>query len=84
MAIKHFVPAGFHSRSVFFQDALKTSDQRTIIPYSQFDRLLKEKKISSVNITDTHIQGELKEQLENGNRQFTTAKVEDETDIYRP
>ncbi len=62
----------------FFQDALKTSNQTTIIPYSQFDRLLKEKKITSVNITDSHIQGELKEKLENGSTQFITAKVEDE------
>ena len=46
------------------------------IPYSQFETLVDQGKVSDVTISDTSIQGKLKSALPNGNTAFTTARVE--------
>ena len=46
------------------------------IPYSQFEQLLNEGKISEVSISTDSIQGELKEPLPDGKRQFYAVRVD--------
>ena len=46
------------------------------IPYSQFEALVAQGKVSDVTISDTTIQGKLKAALPDGNTAFTTARVE--------
>ena len=46
------------------------------IPYSQFETLVAQGKVSDVTIGDTSIQGKLKSPLPDGNTAFTTARVE--------
>jgi cell division protease FtsH len=46
------------------------------IPYSEFQQLARDDKVSDVIITENHIQGRLKEPLPDGRSQFITRKVE--------
>lgn len=45
------------------------------IPYSQFEQLLHERKVTQVGISDRYIQGKLKEPLPNGKTSFVTTRV---------
>jgi cell division protease FtsH len=47
----------------------------TIIPYSQFQQLLNEGKVTKVTITGDTIRGSLSEKLPNGDTNFTTVQV---------
>src|SRR3974377_2474214 len=46
------------------------------IPYSQFEQLLKDRKIAEIGVSDRYIQGKLKEPLPDGRREFLTTRVE--------
>jgi len=46
------------------------------IPYSQFQTLLKERRIAEISITDTHIMGTLKEPLPDGKKSFIATRVD--------
>src|SRR6516165_11154888 len=46
------------------------------IPYSQFEQLLKDKKIAEIGVSDRYIQGKLKEPLPDGRSQFVTTRVD--------
>src|SRR5215469_14646651 len=52
-----------------------TAQKVAAIPYSQFDQLLHDHKVSEVAISDRYIQGLLKEPL-NGKSQFVTTRVD--------
>jgi cell division protease FtsH len=47
----------------------------TIIPYSQFQQLLNEGKVTKVTVTGDTIRGSLSEKLPNGDTNFTTVQV---------
>jgi cell division protease FtsH len=54
-----------------------TTAQRVApIPYSQFQQLLRDSKISEIAVSDRYIQGKLKEPLPNGKSQFVTTRVD--------
>lgn len=55
----------------FFSHAQKIAS----IPYSKFEQLLQDHKIDQVAVSDRYIQGQLKEPLKNGKRQFVTTRV---------
>jgi cell division protease FtsH len=46
------------------------------IPYSQFQQLLKDRKIAEIGVSDRYIQGKLREPLPNGKSQFVTTRVD--------
>jgi cell division protease FtsH len=46
------------------------------IPYSQFQQLLKDRKIAEIGVSDRYIQGKLKEPLPDGRSQFVTTRVD--------
>ncbi len=48
------------------------------IPYSQFQDLLKERKVKQISITSNYIQGELTQPLADGRSKFVTTRVEPE------
>src|SRR3954466_3865714 len=48
------------------------------LPYSDFERLLREGKVDSVAVSDRFIQGLLKQPLPSGQRQFFTTRLDPE------
>src|SRR5438034_8539976 len=65
------------AREVFIiQYAVSVANQIAPIPYSDFQRLLREGKIASVGVSDRFIQGSLKEPLPGGKKQFVTTRVD--------
>jgi cell division protease FtsH len=46
------------------------------IPYSQFQQLLQDRKVSEVAVSDRYIQGKLKTPLQSGKTQFITTRVD--------
>src|SRR5512140_3759407 len=48
------------------------------LPYSEFQRLLKDGQIQDMQITANHIQGELKNALPDGRKRFVTTRVDPE------
>ncbi len=46
------------------------------IPYSQFEQLLRDGKVSEVGVSDHYLQGKLKEPLPDGKSQFVTTRVD--------
>lgn len=59
------------------RDAWVNFQEVSPIPYSEFQRLLKENKIEEVVVSDNYLRGTLKEPL-NGKKQFMTTRVEDD------
>ncbi|HKH97290.1 MAG TPA: ATP-dependent zinc metalloprotease FtsH [Beijerinckiaceae bacterium] len=55
-----------------------TARQIATIPYSQFEELLRERKIADLGISDRFIQGTLKEPLPSGQSRFATTRVDPE------
>ncbi|MBT4486819.1 MAG: ATP-dependent zinc metalloprotease FtsH [Rhodospirillaceae bacterium] len=47
-----------------------------VIPYSEFQKFLTENRISEIVVTERHIRGTLKSALPDGNKTFTTTRVE--------
>lgn len=54
-----------------------TTQQVANIPYSQFEKLLRDGKVAEIGISDRFIQGKLKEPLD-GKSQFVTTRVDPE------
>ncbi|MGA3310205.1 MAG: ATP-dependent zinc metalloprotease FtsH [Xanthobacteraceae bacterium] len=46
------------------------------IPYSQFEQLLRDGKVSEVGVSDHYLQGKLKEPLPDGKSEFVTTRVD--------
>jgi cell division protease FtsH len=46
------------------------------IPYSEFQRLVRENKVAQVVVSQDQLQGELKEPLPNGKKRFVTVRVD--------
>jgi len=52
------------------------SRQVEVIPYSEFEQLLKKKDIVKVFVRDQYLEGQLKKPLADGRKQFFTTRVE--------
>jgi cell division protease FtsH len=46
------------------------------IPYSQFQQLLHDRKVSEIGVSDRYIEGKLKQPLKDGKSQFITTRVD--------
>ncbi len=55
-----------------------TRSQVAAIPYSEFQRLVREDKVAQVMVSQDRLQGDLKEPLPNGKRRFVTVRVDAE------
>ena len=58
---------------------ISMASQIAVIPYSEYQQLLKQGKVESVGISDRTVQGALKEPLSGGQKQFVTTRVDQET-----
>src|SRR5215213_3167415 len=61
------------------QHLVSTISQIAVIPYSEYQQLLKKGKVESVGISDRQLQGTLKEPLSGGQKHFVTTRVDHET-----
>src|SRR5215217_4015097 len=61
------------------QHLVSTISQIAVIPYSEYQQLLKQGKVESVGISDRQLQGTLKEPLSGGQKHFVTTRVDQET-----
>src|SRR5215213_8148552 len=62
----------------FIQYIISSANQVAPIPYSDFQRMLREGKVATVSISDRFLQGTLKEPLPGGQKQFVTTRVDPE------
>ena len=60
---------------LFLQESWARS-QIEAIPYSEFQRLVRENKVAQVVVSQDQLQGELKEPLPNGKKRFVTVRVD--------
>lgn len=60
----------------FIEYAIVAANRVAVIPYSQYQQLLRDGKIDSVGISDRTVQGMLKEPLPGGQKQFITTRVD--------
>lgn len=60
----------------FIQYAIVAANRIAVIPYSQYQQLLRDGKVDSVGISDRTVQGILKEPLPGGQKQFITTRVD--------
>jgi len=58
---------------------IAAASQIAVIPYSEYQQLLKQGKVATVGISDRTVQGTLKEPLSGGQKQFVTTRVDQET-----
>ncbi|MET3906892.1 cell division protease FtsH [Bradyrhizobium sp. S3.3.6] len=58
------------------QHLIATVGQIAVIPYSEYQQLLRDNKVESVGISDRTLQGTLKEPLPGGQKQFITTRVD--------
>ncbi|MEH2520033.1 cell division protease FtsH [Bradyrhizobium sp. AZCC 1610] len=58
---------------------ISTASQIAIVPYSEYQQLLKQGKVATVGISDRTVQGTLKEPLSGGQTRFVTTRVDQET-----
>ncbi|KRR26200.1 cell division protein FtsH [Bradyrhizobium lablabi] len=61
------------------QHLITSVSQIAVIPYSEYQQLLRQGKVESVGISDRTLQGTLKEALPGGQKQFLTTRVDQET-----
>jgi len=61
---------------LFIQDWVRTTQSVAVIPYSEFQKLLDEKKVDEVTVGENQIKGTLKEPIQNGKTHFVTVKVD--------
>jgi cell division protease FtsH len=61
------------------QYLITSVSQIAVIPYSEYQQLLRQGKVESVGISDRTLQGTLKEPLPGGQKQFLTTRVDLET-----
>ncbi|HMK67001.1 MAG TPA: ATP-dependent zinc metalloprotease FtsH [Stellaceae bacterium] len=64
---------------LFIQDWVRTSQTVAVIPYSQFQKLLEEGKVSEVTVGENQLKGTLKEPIQGGKTHFTTLRVDKDT-----
>jgi cell division protease FtsH len=60
---------------LFLQESWARS-QIEAIPYSEFQRLVRENKVAQVVVSQDQVQGELKEPLKSGKKRFVTVRVD--------
>lgn len=60
----------------FIEYAIVAAHRIAVIPYSQYQQLLRDGKVDSVGISDRTVQGILKEPLPGGQKQFITTRVD--------
>jgi cell division protease FtsH len=60
----------------FIEYVITTANRIAVIPYSQYQQLLRDGKVDSVGISDRTVQGLLKEPLPGGQKQFVTTRVD--------
>ncbi|QOZ26739.1 ATP-dependent zinc metalloprotease FtsH [Bradyrhizobium sp. CCBAU 51753] len=60
----------------FIEYAVVTANRIAVIPYSEYQQLLRDGKVDSVGISDRSVQGILKEPLPGGQKQFMTTRVD--------
>lgn len=58
------------------QYMVSTANKTAVIPYSQYQQLLRDGKVDSVGISDRTVQGTLKQPLPGGQKQFVTTRVD--------
>jgi cell division protease FtsH len=63
---------------LLIQYIISTASRITVIPYSEYQQLLRQGKVDSVGISDRTLQGTLKEPLPGGQKQFVTTRVDQE------
>ncbi len=63
----------------FIQYVIVTANRIAVIPYSQYQQLLRDGKVDSVGVSDRTVQGTLKEPLPGGQKQFVTTRVDQDT-----
>src|SRR5207245_3865662 len=60
------------------EKVIDAANKIAVIPYSQYQQLLRDGKVDSVGISDRTVQGTLKEPLPGGQKQFVTTRVDQE------
>ena len=63
---------------LLIQYVYTTANKVAVIPYSEYQQLLRQGKVDSVGISDRTLQGTLKEALPGGQKQFITTRVDQE------
>jgi len=61
---------------LLIQYIVSAASQVAVIPYSEYQQLLKHGKVATVGISDRILQGTLKEPLPSGQKQFVTTRVD--------
>ncbi|UPK11185.1 ATP-dependent zinc metalloprotease FtsH [Bradyrhizobium sp. 155] len=61
---------------LFIQYVVAAANRIGVIPYSEYQQLLRDGKVDSVGISDRTVQGTLKEALPGGQKQFVTTRVD--------
>ncbi|MET3840517.1 ATP-dependent zinc metalloprotease FtsH [Bradyrhizobium sp. OAE829] len=61
---------------LLIQYIVSATSQVAVIPYSEYQQLLKQGKVATVGISDRILQGTLKEPLPSGQKQFVTTRVD--------
>jgi cell division protease FtsH len=61
---------------LLIQYIVSAASQVAVIPYSEYQQLLKQGKVATVGISDRILQGTLKEPLPSGQKQFVTTRVD--------
>src|SRR3954453_20465798 len=60
----------------FIQYVVAAANRIAVIPYSEYQQLLRDGKVDAVGISDRTVQGTLKEALPGGQKQFVTTRVD--------
>src|SRR4051794_40799870 len=63
---------------LFIEYAIVAANKIAVIPYSEYQQLLRDGKVDSHGISDRMVQGTLKEPLPSGQNQFVTTRVDQE------
>ncbi|MCK1502932.1 MULTISPECIES: ATP-dependent zinc metalloprotease FtsH [unclassified Bradyrhizobium] len=61
---------------LFIQYVVAAANRIAVIPYSEYQQLLRDGKVDAVGISDRTVQGTLKEALPGGQKQFVTTRVD--------
>jgi cell division protease FtsH len=61
---------------LFIQDWVRTTQSVAVIPYSEFQKLLEQKKVADVTVSENQIKGTLKEPIQSGKTHFVTLRVD--------
>lgn len=61
---------------LFIQYVIGAANRIAVIPFSEYQQLLRDGKVDSVGISDRTVQGTLKEALPGGQKQFVTTRVD--------